>query len=405
MLFSAFPFGCGWSRTDYSIGLCLAKSARASRERSGTPKYTEVIPQTLLLLILACAHAAVAQRPEHVLVVLNQSSAVSRQIAAYYMKARAIPPPNLCALRTTEDEHVSRDVFNKEIAKPLAACLLAKKLHEQILYIVTTKGVPLVIDGSMGIGGEYASVDSELTMLYEDIRRGRHDLGGPLNNPFFGKIDIPFTHPRFPMYLVTRLAGYDFADVKGIIDKSLLARNRGKFVIDLRSADDVNGNKWLRNAAMLLPKDRVIFDETDDVLYKQKDVIGFASWGSNDKNRHNRLVGFDWLPGGIMTEFVSTNARTFKRPPDSWTISTFKDTKLFWADSPQTLTADYIHEGATGASGHTDEPYVQYCPRPDYLLPAYYNGRNLAESYYAAIMGLSWQNVVVGDPLCSLGRP
>ena len=32
-------------------------------------------------------------------------------------------------------------------------------------------------------------------------------------------------------------------------------------------------------------------------------------------------------------------------------------------------------------------------------------GRNLAESYYLAILGLSWQNIVVGDPLCSLGRP
>jgi len=32
-------------------------------------------------------------------------------------------------------------------------------------------------------------------------------------------------------------------------------------------------------------------------------------------------------------------------------------------------------------------------------------GRNLAESYYLAIRSLSWQNIVVGDPLCSLGKP
>jgi hypothetical protein len=32
-------------------------------------------------------------------------------------------------------------------------------------------------------------------------------------------------------------------------------------------------------------------------------------------------------------------------------------------------------------------------------------GRNLAESYYLVIPALSWQNIVLGDPLCSLGKP
>jgi len=42
---------------------------------------------------------------------------------------------------------------------------------------------------------------------------------------------------------------------------------------------------------------------------------------------------------------------------------------------------------------------------PDLLFAAYYSGRNLAESFYLAIRSLSWQNIVVGDPLCSLGSP
>ena len=41
-------------------------------------------------------------------------------------------------------------------------------------------------------------------------------------------------------------------------------------------------------------------------------------------------------------------------------------------------------------------------PHPDQLFPAYFHGRNLAESYYVSIPGLSWQNIVVGDPLCKL---
>ena len=38
------------------------------------------------------------------------------------------------------------------------------------------------------------------------------------------------------------------------------------------------------------------------------------------------------------------------------------------------------------------EPYLAYCPRPDYVLPAYYSGRTLAESFYLGIPGLSWMN-------------
>ena len=38
-------------------------------------------------------------------------------------------------------------------------------------------------------------------------------------------------------------------------------------------------------------------------------------------------------------------------------------------------------------------------------LPAYAHGRNLAESYYLALPFLSWQGVIFGDPLCSLGKP
>ena len=68
----------------------------------------------------------------------------------------------------------------------------------------------------------------------------------------------------------------------------------------------------------------------------------------------------------------------------------------------RSLTADYIHEGATGASGQVDEPYLAFCPRPEFVLPAYYSGRTLAESFYLGIPGLSWMNVVIGDPLTRL---
>ncbi len=339
---------------------------------------------------------------ETVLVVVNESSAVSRRIADYYAQKRRIPAANICAIKVTDAETIARNVYDNQIAAPVAACMKSRRLEEMVLYIVTTLGLPLRIVGSAGQDGEQAAVDSELTLLYQDLHGSKHPLAGPLRNPFFSRRNEPFRHPQFPIYLVCRLAAYDFEEVTGIIDRSLAAVNRGKFVIDLDSSGDSPGNNWLWNAAMLLPKDRVILDESPRVLYDQRDVIGYAGWGSNDKNRTRRFLGFQWLPGAIATEYVSSDGRTFMRPPGDWNITTWKDREHWFAGSPQSLTADYIHEGATGASGHVYEPYLTFTPRPDYLLPAYFSGRNLAESFYIAIPALSWQNIVVGDPLCRL---
>ena len=358
-------------------------------------------------MLFALTAALLAQTADNVLVVVNDNSVFSRRIAEYYVRKRSIPLANVCHIKAPIDETVKRSEYEQLIEVPIAAYLRSHALTEKILYIVTTLGVPLrstapgTTDADTGSG----SVDSELTLLYGKLKGSRFKLSGMTPNPFFQKRSAVFRHPDFPIYLVTRLAGYDFDDVKGIIDRSLQAVNRGKFVIDLRSAGNEPGNNWLRDAAAMLPKDRVELDESDKVLYDRRDVIGYASWGSNDANRKRRHLGFQWLPGAVATEFVSTDGRTFDRPPERWTITTWKDTAHFFANSPQSLTADIIHEGATGCSGHVDEPFLVATPRPDLLLPAYFSGRTLAESYYMAIRALSWQNIVVGDPLCRLAKP
>lgn len=360
--------------------------------------------RVIALLVTACGVVG-CQTVQNVLVLVNESSPTSRAIAEYYVQQRGIPLANVCRLPMPASELITRAQYNDAIARPLGAFLRAHGLVEKILYIVTTSEVPLRIDGSGGQGGETASVDSELAAFYQDLHGRAHSLPGPLANPFFARRDAVFRHPDFPMYLVTRLTGYDFPDVRGIIDRALQAKNRGRFVIDLKSSDDAPGNNWLRTAAVVLPANRVVFDESERVLTDQTDVIAYASWGSNDPHRKQRDPGFHWLPGAIVTEYVSTNARTFRMPPAAWTFGTWGDQKGWFAGSPQSMTADYIHQGATGASGHVNEPWLGFTPRPDYLLPAYYHGRNLAESYWMSIPAISWQNIVVGDPLCSLGKP
>jgi uncharacterized protein (TIGR03790 family) len=356
-----------------------------------------------LALLLAGLSTVQAAGPENVLVIVNARSALSRDIGDYYAKRRAIPKSNVCVIQAADTETISREAYNTTVARPVGECLQSRHLTESILYLVTTQGVPLRVSGSETPMGDCAAVDSELTMLYQVLHGRKLSTAGPLQNPFYRQQDATFRHPQFPIYLVTRLAAYDLAGVKAIIDKSLVARNRGRVVLDLRdSGSDVSGNEWLRNAAILLPADRVVLEETAAVAQGQKQVIGYGSWGSNDSNRKVRRLGLEWLPGGIATEYVSTNGRTFSRPPDTWKLGTWTDKSTWFAGAPQSLTADLLADGATGASGHVYEPYLRYTPRPDYLFPAYLGGRNLAESYYLAMPALSWQNIVIGDPLCSL---
>ena len=411
--------GPGWCGRDSGIVAIAAVPRRAdvphlqpggtrlpNRPRAATiGAVIRLLPLAAFLPILyAFPFLLDAQTGENVLVVVNGNDAVSRQVGEYYRTRREVPRSNLCVLNTTSDEEIAWKTYQEQIETPVGECLEKSGLAERVLYIATTLGVPLKVDGSNGAMGERGSVDSELALLYAKRKGTRFERAGSIHNPFFMARDEPFRHARFPIYLVTRLAAWDLDDVKAMIDRGLAALNRGKFVVDLNDGKS-DGNTWLRSAAMLLPRSRVTMDDTEDVLYNQKNAIGYASWGSNDAARTRRWLGFRWLPGAIVTEFVSTNARTLRRPPDDWFFHGWDDQEHMFAGSSQGLSADYIHEGVTGVSGNVYEPYLPYCVRPDYLLPAYYQGRNLAESFYLAMPALSWQGVVLGDPLATLGKP
>jgi uncharacterized protein (TIGR03790 family) len=122
----------------------------------------------MLALLLVAGGVLEAQGPENVLVVINDKSALSREIGEYYARRRGIPMNNLCRLRTGTSENIARADYDREIALPIAAFLRRNKLREQILYIATTSGVPLRISGvGPGIGRmvDSAAVDSELTLL------------------------------------------------------------------------------------------------------------------------------------------------------------------------------------------------------------------------------------------------
>jgi len=349
--------------------------------------------------------------PDRVLVIANQRSPRSVRIAKFYVEKRKIPLQNLFFLDLPSKEEISRPLYLKFIEKPLANFLKQSALMDQILAIVLMPDIPHKIKGRIARKGDASSLDSELTLLYRKMLYGPYRLGGWLPNPFFrAPLEVPFEHDRFDIYLVTRIAGYTEEDCRRLISNALLApqvKPPYTLVLDAKDGPKAAGDNWL-HATYLLLRDfpglqfQLSFDPA--FLLSAKRVIGYASWGSNDPNYPpDRRLFLDFLPGAIGVTYVSTSARTFREPPPGWKVGApWRAKHKHFAGSPQSLIADLIHLGITGISGNAYEPYLSASARPYLLFPAYLRGKPLAEAYYRSLAYLSWQTVVVGDPLAHL---
>jgi uncharacterized protein (TIGR03790 family) len=359
----------------------------------------KTIPALIAFLLIGTP--LFAQTADNVLVVMNEASPISLDIGAYYAQKRGIPKTNLLRIKTTVGENISRQDFDRQIHAPIAAWLMRDFAQDHILYIVLTKGIPIRIDGTSGQQGDTASVDSELTLLYRRMVGVSIPIAGLVKNPYFlGEEPITaakqFSHTDQDIYLVSRLDGYNFAEIQGLIDRGLAPSKEGKILLDAKGAPSEKGDIWLRQAADALRKagfgERVVLETTPKVLTGVKQVLGYYSWGSNDKAIRLRHFGFEFVPGALAGMFVSSDGRTFNESSD-WKIED--------SGFPQSLAADLIHDGVTGIAAHVSEPYLEATIRPNILFPAYLSGFNLIESYYLSMPYLSWQTVVIGDPLCA----
>jgi uncharacterized protein (TIGR03790 family) len=360
---------------------------------------------------LLLATTAQAQSAENVAVVINDASPESTQIGEYYVRQRAIPESNVIHITTSTDDTILPNVFVATIQQPIAAAISRANLHDRILYIVLTKGIPLRVAGTAGQDGTVSSVDSELTLLYRRMSGQVVQTRGRVDNPYYlGARPVaeaaPFTRRNHDIYLVSRIDAFTVDEARALIDRSLRAGREGQVVLDQRDAP-VNrlGEDWLGLAAQQLTKaghaDRVFLEATPKPAREVSPVIGYYSWGSTDPQNRVRVLKMDFTPGALAATFVSTDARTFKEPPAAWTPTNTNDRSTWFGGSPQSLVGDLIREGVTGVAGQVAEPYLQSAVRPDILFPAYLAGLNLIEAFYLAIPHLSWQTVVVGDPLCA----
>jgi uncharacterized protein (TIGR03790 family) len=338
----------------------------------------------LSLLFLAWRADICAQSVDNVLLVVNDKSEDSKAIGRYYTQKRKLPAANACHVNAPDSETVSRIGFERDILRPVADCLRARGLQDQILYIVTTRGLPLIVAGDAGSTGDLASVDSELALTYRYLLTGGFPYQGRIENPYF-MIEFnrgsfrPFTRRDYDIYLVTRLTGASSVDAILLVDRALAPEAGGDFYFDLASAQQSAAAEWTRQAAAALEDAgfKPTIDMTGKTLDNLTSVQGYFSQASSVE-----IPRIQWSPGAIATVMASSGITL---------------------GQPQTKTnaAAYIESGATGFGDYVGDPSPDGYLRPQILFPAYAAGYNLAEAYYAATRYLSWRTITIGDPLAS----
>ncbi len=238
-------------------------------------------------------------------VLINNNSEASRTIGWAFVNARNISMDRVFIFNdsgTPTAETINREQFETYFMQPFFEMLNNRTLGNSLNYLVTTKGIPLRING----GSDKASFDQEFSLLGGQYNASigangwvHHQYG-----PLAGKDMEIFTRQEYGFYLVTRLTGYTVETALGLIEKANNSLGqRGTFVLDLATNRNGSGYKYWNNdlytanttlnGSLGLP---VIFDEETEFITNISNVMGYASWGSNDGNwNKNRLPnsGFD----------------------------------------------------------------------------------------------------------------
>ena len=380
--------------------------------------------------------AASALTPDEIVVVANSRATDSVKLATYYMKTRAIPPEHLIKIRTTWEEGCDRDEYDKNIAAPIRKAITKLLTTKLIRAIVTMYGVPLKIrpptlefddqdeveklrqqsqllqqnsetsekQDQLQIKplkeqielllqtNSRASVDSELALvLTED-----YPLENWLPNPFFlGFRDQELLLKRNDVLIVSRLDGPTPQTVRRVIDDTIATERtglQGTAYFDARwpkpqTSENKDGyalyDAALHNAAAKLTQHGqlpVVIDDRPELFEEGScpDAALYSGWYS----LANYVDAFDWKPGSVGFHIASGECATLKR------------------EGSQVWCKRMLEEGAAATIGPVYEPFVQAVPPPDLFFTKLTEGYlTLGEVYLITLPFLSWQMVLIGDPL------
>ncbi|WP_419174930.1 TIGR03790 family protein [Desulfosediminicola sp.] len=382
------------------------------------------------IFLLASPGAGHAVSAGELLVVFNERMAGSEEIAEYYIKMRNIPRYNLLAVSLGVGESMKRGEYEQKLRKPVIEKIASLKGRSDIYGIVLIYGVPLKVqqpaidEKSKALVKELrelqktaskehkkqlrervkrltgadkrASVDSELMLAKVES----YKLSSWIKNPYyvgFNSKELQYTTDD--VLLVARLDGPDKRTVLRIIDDVLAVEQtglEGRAYFDARWASLPKQKnrkaygRWdnsLHEAAKIVEKRMPVTLDTNEELFAPgtaPDAALYCGWYSLS----NYVDSFTWSRGAVGYHMASGECTTLRRTERNvWCL--------------QMLT-----RGVAATLGPVAEPYIQAFPLPELFFKILTEGyMNLGETYLVSLPFISWQMVLVGDPLYKPFRP
>jgi uncharacterized protein (TIGR03790 family) len=350
-----------------------------------------------------------------VVLLANASDPDSLRVARHYAEARGVPAANLIALPMPAAETITWREFVTTIWQPLEDELVRAKWIDaipmaltdalgrtkidvnghRIAALVVCRGVPLAIGHDPALYADAppftarqefrtnaGSVDSELSLLAHP----NYAINAFIPNPLFQN-DHLSSFDRAKVIEVARLDGPTVEDALALVDRALAAERSGllgRAYVDIGGIH-ADGDRWLEATAKQV--DALGFDadiERTPATFapgaRMDAPVLYFGWYAGDLNGPFALPGFRFPPGAIAMHIHSFSARTLRSTTAGW-------------------TGPLVARGATATVGNVFEPYLELTHHPDLLLRALGRGANLADAAYYALPALSWQTVLIGDPL------
>lgn len=379
------------------------------------PTFGRVVRVLAVGIGLAAGARAADDRSARVLILANRDDADSLRIARHYAEVRQVPAENVIALKLPRTETIAWREFVTTLWEPLLEKLVAARWIDatpmaltdaigrrkyapgghRIAALVVCRGVPLKIANAPEFVTELpppanrpefrtnaGAVDAELSLLANP----NYPITGFVPNPLFQN-DRPTPFEVGQVVKVSRLDGPTAAEAYALVDRAVEAERRGligRAYVDLANRDKV-GDLWLESTASQLAG--LGFDTTIDrasaimpATTRCDAPVLYFGWYASDVSGPFALPGFTFAPGAIALHIYSYSAATLSQPASGW-------------------TGPFVARGVTATVGNVYEPYLMFTHRPDLLLRALTRGQTLVDAAYYALPALSWQAIVIGDPL------
>ena len=351
--------------------------------------------------LICLAGVAWGLHPREVAVVYNADSPLSCKAMQHYCRLRGIAPHQCISLRGVAAGEISRGDFDIKVRMAL---LLAGR--EQGLYwpsgpvngrhamraMVLMPDLPLRIREEVGLQGKHqgpmpgdaASVDSELMLLGAEYPRD-----GFGRNPFF-KANQTLESGRPRVMAVCRIDAPSEAAIFRMMNDAQKTERTGLhgWVAVDEGGPYPEGDKWLAGVASLAKKQyQPLFHDTSrstlaTAFPMMRDTAVYVGWYANPPNgpfSKTAPADFSFAPGALAFHLHSFSATGIKTP-DSW-------------------VGALLQRGAAVTAGNVAEPMLGTCLQYDVFYERLLAGYTVAEAALMATPVVSWQGIVLGDPL------